>query len=92
MNFKYKVQPERDGRKWGSVNEKGESFGIVRDVMEEATDIGFQNFIIMPDRYKWIGYLAPFMVERITCIAPVPPDAPKWQQLFYVFTIGNYYC
>ena len=90
MNFKYKIQPVRDNRKWGHVTVDGkERSGIVRDIMEEATDIGFQNFIIMPERYKWIGYLAPFMVERITCLAPTPPAEPKWKQLLLVFNIGN---
>ena len=89
MNFKYKIQPVRDNRKWGHVTYDGkESSGIVRDIMEEATDIGFQNFVIMPERYQWIGYLAPFMVERITCLAPTPPADPKWKQLYRVFDQG----
>ena len=90
MNFKYKIQPVRDNRKWGHVTVDGkERSGIVRDIMEEATDIGFQNFVIMPERYMWIGYLAPFMVERITCLAPAPANEPKWKQLLLVFNIGN---
>ena len=90
MNFKYKIQPVRDNRKWGHVTYDGkESSGIVRDIMEEATDIGFQNFFIMPERYQWIGYLAPFMVERITCLARTPPADPKWKQLYRVFDQGS---
>ena len=54
----------------------------------EATDIGFQNFIILPARFKWIGYLAPFNMERICFMAPTPPEDPKYYQYFKTFTPG----
>ena len=55
----------------------------------EATDIGFQNFIILPARFKWIGYLAPFNMERICFLAPTPPEDAKYYQYFKTFTPGQ---
>lgn len=56
----------------------------------EATDIGFQNFIILPARFKWIGYLAPFNMERICFLAPTPPEDAKYYQYFKTFTPGQW--
>ena len=44
------------------------------------TDIGFQNFLITPDRYKWIDYLNPYARESICFMAP--KTIPGFTQIF----------
>ena len=55
----------------------------------ESTDIGFQNFIVMPERFKWIGYLVPYEGERICFMGPKPASEANWKQYFKIFDEGS---
>ena len=39
----------------------------------------------MPERFKWIGYLAPFEGEKICFLAPKSPYEANWKQYFKIF-------
>ena len=53
----------------------------------EKTDIGFQNFIVMPERFLWIGYLAPYENEKVCFMAPNQPNGSSWHQYLQIFDL-----
>ena len=57
------------------------------EFQRELTDIGFQNFLVTPDRYKWIDFLNPYASESICFMAP--KTIPGFTQIFETLDLGS---
>ncbi|XP_059221283.1 ionotropic receptor 25a isoform X3 [Stomoxys calcitrans] len=58
-NFAYTIEEVGDG-KFGHMNEKGEWNGIVKELLENKTDIGLASFTVRAERENVIDFTVPY--------------------------------
>ena len=65
LNFKYVISPPSDGELWGAEVQPGVFSGLVGELQNEKSDVGWALLFITPDRYKYIEYTNPFEVDHL---------------------------
>ena len=65
LNFKYVITYPTDGNLWGSEVQPGVFSGLIGDLQNEKSDVGWALLFITPDRYKYIDYTNPFEVDHL---------------------------
>ena len=62
LNFNMNIQPPPNGELWGE-NRNGSFTGLVGELQQDRSDIGWADLFLVPDRMKYIDYTAPYIVE-----------------------------
>ena len=55
LNFNMNIQPPPNGELWGE-NRNGSFTGLVGELQQDRSDIGWADLFLVPDRMKYIDY------------------------------------
>ncbi|XP_068084386.1 uncharacterized protein [Anabrus simplex] len=63
---------------WGEVYDNFTGNGILGDVVEDKTDLGFAALYMWYHEYQHLDFSYPYIRTGITCLAPQPTLLPGW--------------
>ena len=68
LNFTYTLELSRDG-KWGNyIEDIGQWNGIIKDILDDAADVGFAPLTVLYTRSKVVDFLLPLYSDKGTFI------------------------
>lgn len=87
VNFSMQFDSRTAQYNWGIVSPEGNATAAMKLILNRNVDLGIGGFGAVKERYMYSDHTIEFYTENVAWCVPRAQLAPRWKNLFYVFTV-----